>query len=114
MNLEDFIYREVNKLIKFMVWWNYKVSIKEDGFSSSEMSTEDWLEQYVFFSQDEQIFDVPEGFQLEDFEIDSIRSDLMFQLKTPEDLDWDYFLETSIRAKIKADATGVNMTRDKQ
>lgn len=40
--------------------------------------------------------------------IDDLRSDLEFQIKTLEDLDWDYFLETAVRAKIQADLEGRN------
>lgn len=41
--------------------------------------------------------------------LDKLRSDLVFQLKTPEDLDWDYFLETALKAKLTADNTNINM-----
>jgi len=37
-----------------------------------------------------------------------IRQDLIFQLGMPEDLDWDYFLETSVRGKLSADLSGSN------
>jgi hypothetical protein len=43
------------------------------------------------------------------FSVDDIRKDLIFQLETPEDLDWDYFLETAMRAKTQADMEMVNM-----
>lgn len=44
-----------------------------------------------------------------DTELDLIRQDLMHQLKIPDDLDWDYFLETAIRAKEAADVEDRNM-----
>lgn len=31
--------------------------------------------------------------------LDKLRTDLAFQLKTAEDLDWDYFLETALTKK---------------
>ncbi|MBJ7266360.1 hypothetical protein [Idiomarina abyssalis] len=37
-----------------------------------------------------------------------LRADLTFQLGMPEDLDWDYFVETAIRAKLASDEEGVN------
>ena len=42
-------------------------------------------------------------------ELDKLRCDLIFQLKTPEDLDWDYLLEKCLSAKFTADFAGVNM-----
>lgn len=39
----------------------------------------------------------------------SLRQDLKFQLGTIDDLDWDYFLETAMRAKLLADEVGINM-----
>jgi len=44
-------------------------------------------------------------------ELDLLRSDLLHQLRTPEELDWDYFLETAQRAKEVADEEGRNMTQ---
>ncbi len=41
--------------------------------------------------------------------LDKLRTDLAFQLKTPEDLDWDYFLETALKAKLTADNANINM-----
>ena len=35
--------------------------------------------------------------------LDDIRKDLIFQLGVCGDLDWDYFLETAIKAKGAAD-----------
>jgi hypothetical protein len=43
-------------------------------------------------------------------ELDKLRIDLLFQLKTPDEIDWDYFLETSQRAKKAADSEDRNMT----
>lgn len=40
--------------------------------------------------------------------LDDIKKDLVFQLGTIDDLDWDYFLETAIRAKLQADREGIN------
>lgn len=40
--------------------------------------------------------------------LDNLRSDLKYQLGMPHELDWDYFLETAIRAKIAADKEGRN------
>jgi len=45
-------------------------------------------------------------------ELDLLRSDLKFQLDTPDELDWDYFLETAHRAKMAADKERRNMTFD--
>lgn len=41
--------------------------------------------------------------------LDDYRDDLVFQLKTPDDLDWDYFLETAWKAKVQADRENRNM-----
>ena len=41
--------------------------------------------------------------------VDSLKSDLIFQLGTIDNLDWDYFLETALKAKILADKGGFNM-----
>lgn len=35
--------------------------------------------------------------------LDILRSDLKFQLETPEELDLDYFLETALLAKKQSD-----------
>ena len=43
-------------------------------------------------------------------ELDALRSDLQFQLQTPDELDWDYFLETAVKAKYAADKEGRNFT----
>lgn len=40
--------------------------------------------------------------------LDDIKKDLVFQLGTIDDLDWDYFLETAVRAKLQADHEGIN------
>lgn len=37
------------------------------------------------------------------------RNDLAFQLKSADDLDWDYFVEIAIKTKIAADKSGENM-----
>jgi len=42
-------------------------------------------------------------------ELESLRSDLKFQLGTIDDLDWNYFLETAMKAKIVADKSELNM-----
>ena len=36
------------------------------------------------------------------------REDLIHQLNTSDDIDWDYFLETTNRAKSLADQLGLN------
>lgn len=113
MQLEDFLLHEVNRLVKFMVWWGYSSTQDPDGFPV-EMDSVDWVEQLAMFDPDSEACQVPSSYQFEEHELDAIRSDLLFQLKTPDDLDWNYFLETAIRAKLKADATGTNMTLDKQ
>lgn len=41
--------------------------------------------------------------------LDILRKDLVLQLETPEDLDWDYFLETALKARFIADNANVNM-----
>lgn len=46
--------------------------------------------------------------------LDVLRSDLVFQLKTPDDLDWDYFVETAKMAREQANKEGRNMTPDKK
>lgn len=40
--------------------------------------------------------------------LDAFHKDLAFQLKTAEELDWDYFLETAMKAKMAADREEVN------
>lgn len=40
--------------------------------------------------------------------LDTLRADLAFQLQSPEDLDWDYFLETAVKAKVVSDRMGLN------
>lgn len=37
-----------------------------------------------------------------------IRRDIKQQLSIPDDLDWDYLLETAMRGKLKSDKDGVN------
>lgn len=44
-----------------------------------------------------------------DTELDWIRKDLVHQLNIPDELDWDYFLETAIKAKAAADDEDRNM-----
>ena len=56
----------------------------------------------IVASNDEIVGDV-------DTELDLIRKDLVHQLKIPDELDWDYFLETTIKAKRAADDEGRNM-----
>lgn len=41
--------------------------------------------------------------------VNDYRKDLEFQLKTPDNIDWDYFLEVAIKAKVEADKLGENM-----
>ena len=45
-------------------------------------------------------------------ELDKLRSDLKHQLGTIDELDWDYFLETAIRAKKQADIEDRNFSYD--
>ncbi len=45
----------------------------------------------------------------DDTELDLIRKDLVHQLGIPDELDWDYFLETAIKAKVAADVENRNM-----
>ena len=42
--------------------------------------------------------------------LDMLRADLLHQLNIPDELDWDYFLETAQRAKDAADKEGRNTT----
>ncbi len=42
-------------------------------------------------------------------ELDDLRADLFHQLGIPDELDWDYFLETAQRAKAAADKEKRNM-----
>jgi hypothetical protein len=46
---------------------------------------------------------------LADSDLDLLRKDLVHQLSIPDELDWDYFLETAQRAKAAADNEGRNM-----
>jgi len=46
----------------------------------------------------------------ESFSLDDIRADVKGQLEIPDDLDWDYFVETAVRAKHQADKENRNMT----
>lgn len=41
--------------------------------------------------------------------LEKLRTDLAFQLKTADELDWDYFLETALKAKFSADSDNINM-----
>jgi len=47
-------------------------------------------------------------------ELDLLRADLQHQLNIPDELDWDYFLETALRAKAAADKEGRNMSLEQQ
>lgn len=47
-------------------------------------------------------------FANEDFDLDALRSDLIHQLKIPDEIDWDYFLETALRARSRAEIEGRN------
>lgn len=47
--------------------------------------------------------------QNQDTELDMLRKDLVHQLGIPDELDWDYFLETAKRAKSAADKEKRNM-----
>ena len=56
---------------------------------------------------------------IEDFEnlqcqtnLDLLRKDLIHQLNIPEELDWDYFLETAVRAQKQANIEKRNFTED--
>lgn len=42
-------------------------------------------------------------------DLSSLRKDLKFQLGTIDDLDWDYFLELTLKAKFSADSSNINM-----
>lgn len=42
--------------------------------------------------------------------LDLLRADLLHQLSIPDELDWDYFLETAQRAKAAADNEDRNAT----
>ncbi|AMJ98570.1 hypothetical protein AVL55_10540 [Alteromonas macleodii] len=44
-----------------------------------------------------------------DCSLDQIRADLKHQLSMPDELDWEYFLATAVRAKQKADLEKRNM-----
>ena len=44
-----------------------------------------------------------------DTELDLLRKDLLHQLGIPDELDWDYFLETAMKAKAAADVENRNM-----
>lgn len=44
----------------------------------------------------------------EDSSLEELRSDLSHQLSIPDDLDWDYFLITALRAKRRADVDNIN------
>jgi hypothetical protein len=46
----------------------------------------------------------------ETFSVDQIRQDLRFQLDAADELDWNYFVETAIRARHKANLENVNFT----
>lgn len=46
-----------------------------------------------------------------DTNLDLIRKDLIHQLGIPDELDWDYFLETARRAKKAADTEERNMVK---
>lgn len=41
--------------------------------------------------------------------VDDYRKDLKFQLETPDEIDWDYFVETAIAAQKQANKEHVNM-----
>ena len=41
--------------------------------------------------------------------LDKLRQDLRHQLEIPDDIDWDYFLDTAKRALIVANKEGRNM-----
>ncbi len=41
--------------------------------------------------------------------LEELRSDLEFQLKHPDELDWSYLLNTAARALVRADRDGLNM-----
>lgn len=43
-------------------------------------------------------------------ELDILREDLIFQLETPDDIDWDYFLRTVLEARKAANSENRNMT----
>ena len=41
--------------------------------------------------------------------LEELREDLRFQLDTPDEIDWDYFLEIAKRAQSAANREGKNM-----
>lgn len=45
-------------------------------------------------------------------ELDLLRLDIEHQLKTPNEFDWDYLLETVKEAKLAADREDRNMTTE--
>ncbi len=45
-------------------------------------------------------------------ELDLLRKDLVYQLYTADEIDWDYFVETANKAKYEADKEGRNMKED--
>lgn len=109
MYIEAFIKKELDTIIKFLIWWNYNHEQAPDDFPLELTSHSDWFESYTLFNCEDRQFAVPDEYQLEDFDLDAIRKDLAHQITMPDDLDWDHFLETTIRARIKATAMGVNM-----
>ena len=64
----------------------------------------------MLLSTMERIAETPEASAITKTELDLLRIDLEHQLGIPDELDWDYFLETAKRAKVAADAEGRNMT----
>ena len=44
--------------------------------------------------------------------LDDLRDDLIHQLGIPGDLDWDYFVETALKARYAANREDRNMTEN--
>lgn len=113
MNITELFNKEIDRLISFCIWYTYN-SDKNPSDFPDEMNDADFHEQLAMFNPADDLFSVPKSYQFEQFDLDQIRADLKHQLSIPDEIDWDYFLETTIRAKIKADATNKNMTLDKK
>jgi len=45
--------------------------------------------------------------------LDELRKDLQYQLSTLDELDWNYFVETALRAKDQADIENRNFAQNK-
>lgn len=110
MHIQEFFNGELDRLIKFLVYWNYQHSINPEVFPlvMAEGNEGEWDNAFEVFDPSCEEDQVPVEYQLEEVELDAIRKDLVHQLSIPDDLDWGYFIETTIRAKIRADCEGLN------